>query len=84
MIKRIFSIAALSLMLTACGGGDDADVGEGADSTATSVTTMPGTDTINQPTVVSTTDSIVQTTTVETDTVPGQATATDTPAAAHP
>lgn len=84
MIKRIFSVAALSLMLTACGGDDDADVTEGADSTATSVTTMPGTDTIDQPTVVQTTDSIVQTTTVETDTVHGSATAADTPVAAHP
>jgi hypothetical protein len=91
MIKRIFSVAALS-MLVACGGGDDAAAGgEGADSTATSVTTVPGQDTVNQPTVVPTTDSVVQTTTVETDTVHGQGqaggtttTATDTPAAAHP
>ena len=84
MIKRIFSVAALSLMLTACGGGDDAETTDGVTTDSTSITTMPGTDTVSQPTVVPTTDSVVTTTTVETDTVPGQATATDTPAAAHP
>lgn len=84
MIKRIFSVAALSLMLTACGGGDDAAEGEGATVDSTSVTTVPGTDTVSQPTVVPTTDSVVTTTTVETDTVHGTATATDTPAAAQP
>jgi|GEM_PF-5257348 len=89
MIKRIFSIAALTMMVAAC-GGDDAAEGDGSTVDSTSVTTVPGTDTINQPTVVPTTDSVVQTTTVETDTVQGQATttgtatATDTPAAAHP
>ena len=83
MIKRIFSIAALSMMVAAC-GGDDAAEGDGTTVDSTSVTTMPGTDTINQPTVVPTTDSVVQTTTIETDTVQGTATATDTPAAAHP
>jgi hypothetical protein len=88
MIKRLFSIAALTMMVAACGGDDDADVTEGADSASTSVTTVPGTDTVNQPTVVPTTDSVVTTTTVETDTVRGEGqtttTATDTPAAAHP
>jgi hypothetical protein len=81
MIKRIFSIAALSMMVAACGGdaGDDAEVS--ADST--SVTTMPGTDTVPTTTVVPTTDSVVTNTTVttDTDTVQGQAT---TDSAAHP
>jgi hypothetical protein len=84
MIKRIFSVAALSLMLTAC-GGDDAAEGDGATVDSTAVTTMPGTDTVSQPTVVPTTDSVVTTTTTETDTVQGQATtASDTPVVAHP
>ena len=86
MIKRILSIAALSMMVAAC-GGDEAE-GDGATVDSTSVTTMPGTDTVSQPTVVPTTDSVVTTTTTTTDTVPGQAqpgaVATDTPAAAHP
>lgn len=84
MIKRIFSIAALTMMVAACGGDDAADGEAGADSAATSVTTMPGQDTVSQPTVVPTTDSVVTTTTIETDTVRGEAAATDTPAAAHP
>lgn len=86
MIKRLFSIAALSMMVAAC-GGDDAAEGDGATVDSTSVTTMPGTDTISQPTVVPTTDSVVTTTTTETDTVPGQAqptgTTTTTDSAAH-
>jgi hypothetical protein len=73
MIKRIFSIAALTMMVAAC-GGDDAETTDGATVDSTSVTTMPGTDTISQPTVVPTTDSVVTTTTTETDTVHGQAT----------
>ena len=85
MIKRIFSIAALT-MLVACGGGDEPANGEGADST--SVTTVPGTDTVNQPTVVPTTDSVVTTTTIDTVQGQGQAggttTTTDTGTAAHP
>jgi hypothetical protein len=87
MIKRILSIAALSMMVAACGGDDAADGDATADST--SVTTMPGTDTVSQPTVVPTTDSVVTTTTTETDTVQGQAqttgtVATDTPATTTP
>jgi hypothetical protein len=82
MTKKLIAMAAVAL-LAACGGGDDAD-GEGAETTAqdTSVSTVQGTDTVNQPTVVPTTDSVVTTTTTqtETDTVQGQA-ATDT--AAH-
>ena len=77
MIKRIFSIAALSMMVAAC-GGDDAAEGDGSTVDSTSVTTVPGTDTVPVPTVVPTTDSVVTTTTTETDTVPGQATTTDT------
>lgn len=83
MIKRIFSVAALSLMLTACGGGDEAGEGE-ATVDSTTVSTMPGTDTVSQPTVVPTTDSVVTTTTTTTDTVQGQAATTDTATAAHP
>ena len=77
MIKRILSIAALSMMVAACGG--DADEAE-VTADSTTVTTMPGTDTVAQPTVVPTTDSVLTTTTTttETDTVQGQATATDT------
>lgn len=82
MIKRIFSIAALSMMVAAC-GGDEGGEGE-ATVDSTSVTTVPGQDTISQPTVVPTQDSVVTTTTTTTDTVQGQAqtggttTATDT------
>jgi hypothetical protein len=82
MIKRILSIAALSMMVAACGGDDAADGDATADSTT--VTTMPGTDTISQPTVVPTTDSVITTTTTETDTVAGQAAQTDTPVTAAP
>lgn len=87
MIKRIFSMAALSLMVAACGGGDDA-AGEGETVKAdTSVTTVQGTDTVNQPTEVQTTDSVVTTTTVTQDTVQGQTqaqgTATTTDSAQH-
>ena len=82
MIKRIFSIAALSMMVAACGG----DAGEDAEVTAdsTSVTTVPGQDTVPTTTVVPTTDSVLTTTTTttETDTVEGTATTTDS--AAHP
>lgn len=87
MIKRIFSIAALTMMVAACGGGDEGGEGE-ATVDSTSVTTVPGQDTVNQPTVVPTTDSVVTTTTTTTDTMQGQAhttgtaTATDTGAAA--
>jgi hypothetical protein len=70
MIKRILSIAALSMMVAACGGDDAAEGDASVDST--SVTTMPGTDTVTAPVVVPTTDSVVTTTT--TDTVHGQAT----------
>lgn len=81
MIKRIFSIAALSMMVAAC-GGDAEETEVSADSTT--VTTMPGTDTVPTTTVVPTTDSVLTTTetttTTETDTVQGQATDT----AAHP
>ena len=87
MIKRIFSIAALSMMVAAC-GGDDAETTDGATTDSTSITTVPGQDTVSQPTVVPTTDSVVTTTTTETDTVQGQAqatgTATTTDTAAHP
>ena len=80
MTKKLIAMAAVAL-LAACGGDD---VEEGAETTAqdTSVSTVQGTDTVNQPTVVPTTDSVVTTTTTqtETDTVHGQAT-TDT--AAH-
>lgn len=88
MIKRIFSIAALSMMVAACGGGDEA--GEGGEATAdsTTISTVPGTDTVSQPTVVPTTDSVLTTTTTTTDTVQGQAqttgTATTTDTTAHP
>ena len=83
MIKRIFSIAALSMMVAACGGDDAGETEVTADST--SLTTMPGTDTVNQPTVVPTTDSVLTTTTTTTDvdTMQGQATTT-TDSAAHP
>jgi len=81
MIKRIFSLAALSLMVAACGGGDEGGEGE-AVKADTSVSTVQGTDTVNQPTVVPATDSVVTTTTVTQDTVQGQAqtqgTTTDT------
>ena len=77
----IFAIA-LSLPLAACGGDDAAEGDATADSTT--VTTMPGTDTISQPTVVPTTDSVITTTTTETDTVAGQAAQTDTPVRAAP
>lgn len=87
MIKRILSIAALSMMVAACGGDDAAEGDATADSTT--VTTVPGSDTVAVPTVVPTTDSVITTVTTETDTVAGQAQATgtmatDTPAAAHP
>jgi hypothetical protein len=84
MIKRIFSIAALTMMVAACGGDEGGEAEVTADST--SVTTMPGTDTVNQPMVVPTTDSVLTTTTTttETDTVAGQATQTDTPATTTP
>jgi ABC-type glycerol-3-phosphate transport system substrate-binding protein len=76
MTKKLIAMAAVAL-LAAC-GGDDTE--EGADTTAqdTSVSTVQGTDTISQPTVVPTTDSVVTTTTTqtETDTVHGQATDT--------
>ena len=42
MIKRIFSIAALSMMMAACGGDDEAVEGEavdGVDAAATATTT---------------------------------------------
>ena len=83
MIKRIFSIAALSMMVAAC-GGDAAEDGE-VTADSTTVTTMPGTDTVPVPTVVPTTDSLVTTTTTTTepDTVPGTA-QTDTPATTTP
>ncbi|HEU0298346.1 MAG TPA: hypothetical protein VFR37_02805 [Longimicrobium sp.] len=68
MIKRILSIAALSLLVAACGGGDDADADAAGDSAT--VSTMPGTDTVPVPTEVQTTDSIVTTTDV--DTIEGQ------------
>ena len=72
MTKKLIAMAAVAL-LAACGG----DAEEGAETTAqdTSVSTVQGTDTINQPTVVPTTDSVVTTTTTqtETDTVHGQA-----------
>lgn len=78
MIKRIFSIAALSMMVAAC-GGDAADETE-VTADSTSVTTMPGQDTVPTTTVVPTTDSVLTTTTTttETDTVEGTATTTDT------
>lgn len=82
MIKRIFSIAALSMMVAAC-GGDAADETE-VTADSTTVTTVPGTDTVPTTTVVPTTDSVLTTTTTttETDTVEGTATTTDS--AAHP
>jgi hypothetical protein len=78
MIKRIFSIAALSMMVAACGGDDAGEAEVTTDST--SITTVPGQDTVSQPTVVPTTDSVLTTTTTttETDTVQGQATGTTT------
>jgi hypothetical protein len=82
MIKRIFSIAALSMMVAACGGGDEAGEGE-AVTADTSISTMPGTDTVSAPMVVPTTDSVVTTTTVTQDTMQGAATTTGTDTAAH-
>ncbi|HEX6373806.1 MAG TPA: hypothetical protein VF006_33065 [Longimicrobium sp.] len=84
MIKRIFSIAALAMMVAACGDDDGNADGDTTVTDSTSVTTVPGTDTVSQPTVVPTTDSVVTTTTTETDTVRGEATATDTPATHTP
>ena len=73
MIKRIFSIAALSMMVAACGG----DAGDETEMTAdtTTLTTVPGVDTVPTTTVVPTTDSVLTTTetTVTTDTVEGTA-----------
>lgn len=85
MIKRIFSIAALSMMVAACGGGDEGGEGETVTADSTSVTTVPGQDTITQPMVVPTTDSVLTTTTTttETDTVAGQAQTTGTDTATH-
>lgn len=84
MTKKILSIAAIAF-LAACGGGDDAAEGEGGTvAQDTSVSTIQGTDTVSQPTVVPTTDSVVTTTTVTQDTMQGQAqtggTTTDTTA----
>ena len=76
MIKRIFSIAALGMMVAAC-GGDDADETE-VTADSTTVTTMPGVDSVPATVAVPTTDSVLTTTTTttetETDTVQGQAT----------
>lgn len=84
MIKRIFSIAALSMMVAAC-GGDEGGEGETVTTDSTSITTVPGTDTVSQPMVVPTTDSVLTTTTTttETDTVAGQAHTTGTDTATH-
>jgi hypothetical protein len=83
-MKKFFSIAAVAL-LAACGGGDAE--GEGATTDSTTVQTIPGQDTVNQPTVVPATDSVVTTTTTQTDTVQGEAqtggTTTTTDSAAH-
>lgn len=68
MIKRILSLAALSLMVAACGGGDDAGEVVEQDTTA-----IMGTDTAMVPAEVQTTDSVVTTTTV--DTIQGEANA---------
>jgi hypothetical protein len=76
MIKRILSVAALSLMVAACGGGDDAD-GDVVDQD-TSSTVIQGTDTVNQPTVVGTQDTVTAVTTTTVDTTHGQATTGDT------
>ncbi|HEX2076782.1 MAG TPA: hypothetical protein VHG08_03710 [Longimicrobium sp.] len=75
MIKRIFSVAALSLMVAACGGGDEN--GEVVDQD-TSSAVIQGTDTVNQPTVVPTADTVTTTTTTTVDTSQGQAATGDT------
>lgn len=62
MLKRIFSIAALTAMVAAC-GGDEAEEGDVIEQDTTVTTGM---DTISQPTVVPTTDTVVTTTTVDT------------------
>ena len=64
----VLAIAAL-VATTACkkneSGGDETTQKDSA--------VVPGTDTINQPTVVPTQDTVVKTTTTTTDTVHGQA-----------
>ena len=77
MTKKIFSIAAIAF-LAACGGGDDAAEGEGTVASDTSTTTVQGTDTVSQPTIVPTTDTVTTTTTVTQDTTQGAAQTTGT------
>jgi len=62
MKSRYFSILALAALVSfsACKADGDGDVVE-QDTSA-----IPGTDTIDMPTVVPTTDSVVTTTTVDT------------------
>ena len=77
MNMKFFAIAAVAL-LAAC-GDDDADADGETVSQDTTVSTVQGTDTVSQPTVVPTTDSVVTTTTVTQDTVQGEATDTTHP-----
>lgn len=72
MIKRIFSVAALSLMVAACGGDDEA--AESADGTTvnTNTDTLVDRDTtmapVVTPVVTSDTGLVQTTTTVQADT----------------
>lgn len=70
-MKKLIAVFGLAA-LAACGGGDAAEGGEGATVDST-VSTVPGTDTVSAPVVVPTQDTVVQTTTTTTDTVAGQA-----------
>lgn len=73
MIKRIFSVAALSLMVAACGGDDEVET-EAADGTVvnTSTDTMINRDTtmaqVVAPVVTQDTGVVQTTTTVQADT----------------
>jgi hypothetical protein len=79
-MKKLIAVFGLAA-LAACGGGDAAEGGEGATVDST-VSTVPGTDTVSAPMVVPTQDTVVQTTTTQTDTVAGQAAAGATAPAA--
>ncbi|MBB4639130.1 hypothetical protein [Longimicrobium terrae] len=70
-MKKLIAVFGLAA-LAACGGGDAAEGGEGATVDST-VSTVPGTDTVSAPMVVPTQDTVVQTTTTQVDTVAGQA-----------
>jgi hypothetical protein len=70
MQKRIAAVLALAGMLAAGACGDRED---GANTSTSDTTTVPGTDVVEQPVTVPTTDTLVTTTTTETDTIHGEA-----------